>query len=417
MKSIIDIVKCSFIKFFLLLTCFYICKISLSKAQEFQFSGNRNSQGINFSLIRNLVIIPVYLNEKGPFNFILDTGVGPMVLTDTSLISLLMLKELRTIKISGMGKGAEISAYVAPGISAKVGNAHIKEIPTVMLKDDIFKLSNYLGIRIHGLLGYYFFKSFVVKINYSNKRLGFYTHQVRKRILGEKVPIELINNKPYIKINISNKEFGEVKAKVVVDNGASHSLSLETLHNDPFPLPELTIPANLGIGLSGPISGSVGRISTLKIGTASFKNVITSYPAYDEVAVKTVYLNRNGNLGAEILSRFNVTFDYAGTAMYLNPNRHFNRPFEHDMSGMEVYTEETGIKRFFISRIEPGSPAEISGVQIDDEIISINSQMASELDLGSIIKTLKARTGGYVFLILSRKGKFLFKRMLLKKRI
>nr|WP_068889690.1 aspartyl protease family protein [Pedobacter panaciterrae] len=406
-----------FLKVILISITIGIFSAYTAKAQQFSFNGSRTKNAVNFTLIRNLVIIPLYINNKGPYDFILDTGVGPLVITDTSIVKDLNLKDLRPIKITGLGKGMEIDAFLSNEVSAKVNKATINYIPTAILKTDILGLSNYMGTRIYGLLGYYFFNSFTVEINYSSKRIVFSLPGTKKKIKGDIVPLEIINNKPYINVELDIKELGAITAKVVVDNGASHAISLETLNEKPFPVPEKSIPANLGIGLSGPISGNVGRVPKITIGNFELKDVISSYPIYDDVAVKTLILNRNGNLGADILSRFNVTFDYANEIMYLKPNQYFKRPFEHDMSGIEVYVQETPEKHYFISRIEPDSPAELAGINEGDEIMSINFTNTKSLNLNDITKTLRSGDGRGIFLSLNRNGELLIKLIKLKKRI
>lgn len=417
MNPLMRAVNFFFLKVILVSIIVGVCTPRASKAQQFGFNGSRTKSSVNFTLVRNLIIIPLYINNKGPYNFILDTGVGPLVITDTTIIKELNLKDLRPIKISGLGKGMEIDAFLTNQISAKVGKANINHIPTAILKSDILGLSNYMGTRIYGLLGYYFFNSFTVEINYSSKRILFNLPGTKKKIKGDIIPLQIINNKPYINVELDIKELGTINAKVVVDNGASHAISLETLNEKPFPVPPNSIPANLGIGLSGPISGSVGRVSKMRIGNFELNDVISSYPIYDDAAAKTLILSRNGNLGAEILSRFNVTFDYTNEIMYLKQNQYFNRPFEHDMSGMEVYVEETPNKRYFISRIEPNSPAELAGIREGDEIVSLNFADTKALNLNEITKTLRSGDGRSVFLFINRNGETIIKLIKLKKRI
>src|SRR5690606_6015159 len=118
-----------------------------------------------FKLVRNLIIIPLYINDKGPFNFILDTGVGPMVITDTRLTDSLEIKKKVPYKLVGAGTGVDFETYVTNELSATVGDASIENIPTVLIVNAPFDLSSYVGIPIQGILGYYFFKSFLVKID------------------------------------------------------------------------------------------------------------------------------------------------------------------------------------------------------------------------------------------------------------
>ncbi|HMI03920.1 MAG TPA: PDZ domain-containing protein, partial [Pedobacter sp.] len=141
------------------------------------------------------------------------------------------------------------------------------------------------------------------------------------------------------------------------------------------------------------------------------------YPIYDDVALKTYLLNRNGNLGAEILSRFNITFDYEGGSMYLKPNMTFKRPFDHDMAGIEIYSEQTKPRRFYVSRIESGSPADLAGIREGDEILTVNFTKTSTMDLDDLNKLLRSGDEKTVFFSLNRSGDLLIKMIKLKKRI
>lgn len=393
------------------------CIVCNTYAQQFLFKGDRHKDAISFIMVKNLIIVPIYINNKGPFNFILDTGVSPMIITDPTLIDSIGLKVSRSIKISGLGRGNEIDAFVSNDISVQIGKAFIDNIPTAILKKDIFGLSNYLGVKIYGLLGYYFFNSFIIEIKYSSKRLIFKNPGSPGKIKGERIPIEIIGNKPFVNINIQSPGLGDIKIKTLIDNGASHAISLERLNEKPFPVSKDAIQANLGVGMSGPIDGSIGRLTSLKIGSFTLKNVLASYPIYDDVAAKILLKDRNGNLGADVLSRFNVTFDYEDKSIYLKKGKQFNRPFEHDMSGIEVYTQENKTLHYYISRIEPGSPAEKAGVLVDDEIVSINFVPVATYKLNEINNLFKSADGKNIILSIFRDNKLMVKVFKLKQRI
>jgi hypothetical protein len=388
-----------------------------ARAQQFSFTGKRAQDVLRFSLVKNLVVIPVYLNNKGPFHFILDTGVGPMIITDPALIDSLDLQVSRSIKVSGLGKGDEIDAFVSNDISAGVGKATMANIPTAILKKDIFGLSNYLGTKIYGLLGYYFFKSFMVELRYSRKKMRFSYPSATGKIKGERIPIAISSYKPYINVEIESPERQPMRLKMLVDNGASHAISLERWNEAPFPVPPIAIPANLGVGMSGPIDGSIGRIGVLKIGGIILKNVLAAYPVYDDVAAKVILKDRNGNLGADVWSRFNLTFDYEDQSMYLKKNAQFKRPFEHDMSGIELYLQEDKTRHYFISRVEPGSPADKAGIQVDDELAFINFQPASGFKLDDINSLFKAGDGKTIIISVFRNHELMVKVFKLKQRI
>jgi hypothetical protein len=362
-------------------------------AQRFEFSRNRKKQSIPFVLVKNLIIIPVYINGKGPYNFLLDTGVAQMIITDTTFLDNLDLKKAQTVKVQGYGFGDNIEAVLTRNVDAKVGKATIRSIPTAIFKKDIFDLSNYLGIKIYGILGYYFFNSFKVKINYYTNKLTFYTPDAKMELKGTRIPIQITGGKPYLSTQIKTDELGDIDVDLLIDNGSSHPLMMESLHDKPFPLPAKTISANLGVGINGIINGSMGRISAIKLGTYTFNEVLTGFPEYNIGRSTMEGRTRNGSLGSDILRHFVVTFDYIGGFLYLKKNNNEVPKFEHDMSGLEIYVIQGVKDRYYIGRIEVGSPAEEAGLQVNDEITAINFASVVHYKLNDLTEMLKDRNG------------------------
>jgi hypothetical protein len=403
------------------LTCLSVllmfCLPQLLSAQEFMFKGGRKKDVVDFKLVKNLIIIPVFINDRGPFNFILDTGVSPMLVTDPTILEPSDLKDVRNIRLVGLGKGNDVEAYASNSLQVSIGRATMQNIPAAILKTDIFNLSNFLGVHIHGLIGYYFVNSFLVQIKYSSQRLKFYALDQKVKIKGEPVDISMILNKPYLNARILIPELGEISTRLLMDSGASNGLSLETYQGKKFPEPKVRVPANLGMGFSGLISGNIGRVEAVQIGPFTMEQVIASYPDYEDGGAKATETKRNGSVGADLLRHFDITLDYSRNKIYLKPNSNFKLPFEHDMSGLEIYIEEGKSNRFFVERIEPNSPATAAGIRIGDEIISLNFKSVSTLDLEGIGSMLKSGDGRSIIIEISRKAESLYKVITLKKRI
>lgn len=405
------------LRFVLIITLMELWISPAVYGQQFLFDGDRKKETINFTLIKNLIIVPLYINGKGPFNFILDTGVNPLIITDVSIMDTLNLHGLRTTKLAGLGVGNDIEAYLSDQIYVRFGNASMNNMPTAILKKDLFNLSDYVGKRIYGLIGFHFFNSFTVRIRYPAKKLSYSLPEVPVKKKGEMIPLELINNKPYVNMWINTQGQQETKVKMIVDIGASHAVSLESYGGKPFPLPEKYIKANLGIGFAGLISGWVGRLNAVQIGSKKFTDVLASYPEFSQAGAKTGVPLRNGNLGNNLLKHFDLTIDYAAQQLYLKPNSYMRASFEHDMSGMEIYVKQGNPNLYFIGRIEPGSPAETAGILTDDQLLSLNFKNADDFNLDDIDQMLKSGDGKRLILQLARQKKLLFKILVLKRRI
>ncbi|MES3019461.1 MAG: aspartyl protease family protein [Bacteroidota bacterium] len=380
------------IKFIMMMIGFVLTLNEVS-AQRFEFPGRRKKEVVPFKMVKNLMIIKLVINGKGPFNFVLDTGVGLFLISDPKLIDSLSIKNLRSINITGFGDGEPLSAFVTPSIDVEFGSTTAKALSAAILKKDIFELSNYVGMPVHGLIGYEFFNSFIVKINFTLSTLTVYkpetTYIPRK---GYRVPLMIEDRKPYLVSNIELTSGEKIPAKLILDTGAGHPISLETNGGVPFEVPKTNIAGNLGIGLTGPISGYISRVKSLTLGKYTLNNVIAAFPDYDDVGSKVYSVSRNGNMGITILKRFNVIFDYNESALYIKPGIVLNEPFEHDMSGLELTSAGAKFDRVLVSRVEPGSSADEAGLRKDDEILAINFKPVSEMSPSEIDNMFRSKS-------------------------
>lgn len=371
----------------LYLSCFIL---TTAQAQTFDITGNRRKVKIPFRLVRNMVVIKLSINDKGPFNFVMDTGVGLMIITDPSLVDTLKVNKNHVLKLRGFGENDAFDAYASPVLNIDIPGLTSFGINAAVMKTDQFGLSNYAGMPIHGLLGYEFFNNLAVKIDFGDSTMTVYRPRDTRRFAkGEQIPITIEDRKPYLETNVTMP--GEVKKKVklVVDLGAGHPLSLENIPPK-AQLQKKCIHANLGVGFSGPINGFISRINEIDLGKYKIKDVIASFPQDDSVK-KYLKVKRDGNLGLGLLKKFTVVFDYHGNAIYLKRGPNFKAPFEQDMSGLEYYADGDNFKRIIISRVEPGSAGDKIGLEKNDEIVSINFKPIASMSLEEVDDLFKSR--------------------------
>jgi len=349
-----------------------------------------------FLFIRNMVIIKLKINNRGPFNFILDSGVGQMLITEPSLVDSINIASKRTIKISGFGEGNDYEAYVTPPLNIEIKGMRSHYVSAAILKKDFFGLSNYVGVRIHGLLGFEFFNRLTVRVDFNDTTITSY----RPEKFGgykswNKIPISIEENRPYIETNVMCEDGTEKAGKFIVDLGAGHAMTLENV-TDKSVFSQKFIPANLGVGIKGLISGSVGRIKAIDIGKYKIKDLVASFP--DDNYTKSLSIPRDGNLGVDLLKKFILVFDYSNSAIYLKPSLTYGTPFEHDMSGLEYYASGDDLGHIIIDRVEPGSPGEAAGLEKDDEITAINFKPVSSMSIEQIDEIFRSRDKRILFL-------------------
>lgn len=375
-----------------------------TKAQYFDITGGKKRVSMPFKLVRNLVIIQLHINNKGPFNFVMDTGVSSMVITDPKLIDSINITLTRNVKLYGLG-GDRYEAFVVPRLQVDMPNISSYLMQAVLLKSDPFNLSSYAGMPIHGLLGYDFFNRLAVRFNFADSTMQV-SRPENMRLLkkGIRIPITIEDKKPYLLANIKMPDGKIVPHKLVIDLGAGHPLSLEHIVGQNT-MPTNFVAANLGMGLTGPIDGYISRVDEIQLGKYSLKNVITSFPDMSNLNKQVDITPRDGNLGIGLLKRFTLVIDYTGKCIYLKPGPFFKQPFEHDMSGMEYYLGGDNFSHLIVSRVEPDSPAYNIGLMPEDEITNINLKAVSKMNMEEIDQAFRSKDGRNLLLRVYRNNK------------
>ena len=115
-----------------------------------------------------LVVVPVFVNEKGPYDFALDTGAS------STVISLELAAEfgLATEKIAQLiGGGGRVNASRVQLSSLAVG-ASRQENLTAAASDFLAQLNAALGSKLQGIVGYNFLRHYRVTLDYPRAALS-----------------------------------------------------------------------------------------------------------------------------------------------------------------------------------------------------------------------------------------------------
>ncbi len=360
----------------------------------YRLMNNRGSVKIPFETYNNLVVIPVKLNGIVPLKFVVDTGVRSSILTDKVITDVLQLPYSRKITVNGPGDYVILEAYVVNNVDILLEGAVGTDQSILVLQEDYLQLKNYLGIEVHGLIGYDLFNRFIVEINYANEFLILHepkSYKPKRRYTS--FPITIEDTKPYMNADIVINDTSQVTGKFMVDTGASHAIMLNEQSCEDINVPEPYLTSDIGRGLGGPISGKIAMIDELKIGEFGFEKVVTSFPDAESYPDTVGLVYRNGTLGGELLSRFKVVFDYFDEKIYLRKNSKFRSDFGYNMSGITVVAEGDELDHFKISDVREGSPAHREDIRVDDFIYDLNGVPLQDLSLNDIYKLFNYREG------------------------
>lgn len=355
---------------------------------------------------RNLLLVPILINGKGPYQFVLDTGVETAILTDSAARQELALPPGRPLLIEGAGEEAALRASLVPNVRVRMPGVAEAPITLAVLSNDVLKLSRYVGEPVAGIIGADVFRSFVVEVRARRGIVRLHDPaRFRPPRRAAHIPLLVREGKPYVRalVGQSDHPADTLWATLILDTGAGHALSLETGTHPALRLPERRLRSQLGRGLNGPINGWLGRVAALQLGPYRIRRLLASFP--DSAAVRAkVRVPRQGNLGYELLKRFQVWFDYADGVLWLLPGAQFREPFEHDMSGLDIVACGPGYNRFVIERVESGSPGDDAGLQPGDELLLIDGRVAAEYSLTSLSQLLHSADGRHLHLMVQRPG-------------
>ena len=366
---------------------------------------NSKKQRVRIPIVieRNLLVVSALLNNAGPYNFLLDTGVGTSLITAPAVAAALNLPHGENYRVLGAGGvNTGLMAYKSDSVRVTLDGAEARSMAMLVLSDDVLNLSSYVGVPIHGILGSELFRSFVVTLRPEELSMVLSKADAFRAPRGKRwssLPLSLENNKAYITAEVQMSDSLTMPLKLVLDTGASHALSLE-LDSDPrMAAPPTRLQTELGRGLTGVVRGYLGRVATLRLGRYLLPSVLTSYPDAADVH-RRVDVPRNGNIGYELLKRFSLTIDYPHRRLLLRPNVKFHDPFEHDMCGADFVAFGADYRRYVVLHIEPNSPAALAGLELDDELLSINFVSANFYTLTQLGRIMHSQDGRVLLMVL-----------------
>jgi hypothetical protein len=430
-------------KIFLLLLCLPLLCIAQSK---YVVNNKKGVAKINFKLLNNVIVIPVEVNGV-KLSFLLDSGVSkPIVFNFLKASDSLEILNAETIYLKGLGNDGKVPALKSSGNTFKIGDAVNFSQDFYVIFDSSINFAPKLGIPIHGIIGYDFFKDLVVDINYTKKQIKLtnpekYNYKSCKRC--ETFGLEFYNNKPYFNASVVIKE-ENIPVKLLIDSGSSDALWL--FENDSL---GLSVTNNyfddfLGYGLSGSVHGKRSKIAAFNLKSFKLNRPLVAYPDSTYTTLLRKIKGRSGSVGGEILKRFNVTLDYGKAQMVLKRNSNFKKMFSYNKSGLEVENEGIRLvteyeqntisenngslnvinnntvnvkavfantrkfvvkKAYTISFVRPNSPAALVGLQKGDVILKINGNDTITYSLQELIYKFYGKEGEKIRLEVDRLGR------------
>ncbi len=118
--------------------------------------------------IKNLINVPVKLNDEGPFTFHLDIGAGYIIASEI-LSERLGLQTHKEDKSKARSAGGSMEVKTANLEKFSIGSEMVTNEKIAVI--DLSKMQRHCSTRAEGVVGHNFLKNYVLSINYPQSKL------------------------------------------------------------------------------------------------------------------------------------------------------------------------------------------------------------------------------------------------------
>jgi hypothetical protein len=307
---------------------------TLGNVPDVRFATGKSALNIPFKIFNNHIYLHVRVNDGKPLWFLLDTGASNIINhRHAQALGLKLNKAGQTI---GVGEGVadyflvDNVSFNLPGATVRnqkfavISLENVEECLTKLDVDSSGQITPRKQARekgeqpIDGVLGFGFFKLFVVEIDYVTKTINLHDpDNYRYQGDGEKIPFEIRGAHIFARAKITAGNHSALDGLFLIDSGSATGVVLNSpfvVENNLLPPADQTVPFPI-CGIGGESQTQLGKISAIQLGTMRVENAVTMFSqAQNGELAKTDY---NGQVGNATLRRFKIVFDYSRKVMIL----------------------------------------------------------------------------------------------------
>jgi hypothetical protein len=348
---------------------------------------------IPFDLVGHTIYVKVRINgSASEYDFILDTGA-------ITMIDERIAKELKIERGAEMPTPDETKkAYLTEErVAVTMGDAGVEDFIIA-----IFDLGSVFGsdLEVDGFIGSDFLRFFRTTIDYQRELIVLSLERSAPDIPSGAYSMKISKPFPMRFPTVECKLDGGKKMRAMIDTGCRRALVIPLLELDEWTGRESgTLIRSKGDIARWPFTEAehsyLGRVRTFQTGSLTVANIPAVFAE----------LPSNGEhllLGKEFLSQFLVTIDYPEDQLILVP---FGRMDIRDnifSTGMRIARTVDG--QVSVAGFWEGSPSQMAGVELGDELLKLNSQMVEEMTLAGMVEMLRDDTVEIVDLVVRRGG-------------
>jgi hypothetical protein len=303
----------------------------------------------------NAFLVEVTINGRGPFTLLLDTGAG---LTAVSPAVAAQLESDRgrtfTQVIGATGKTANVSGKLHID-TLRAGDLVLRDFEALVMETDGFEVI--MGGRFDGVLGYPSFRDLTLTLDYPGGQARVSSAPLEARdgdlpISGKDVP--------RVGFKLGDRYIG-----AIIDSGSGGEIALGPRSAD-IAFATKPVPAGSTLALGGTQIRLLGRAAE----DATLAGVTLRRPLIETDAALNL-------IGTEVLKHFTLTLDARSGLARFEPQSPGPVEFEPLLGiGIGAAPREGAIR---ITDVFKGSPAELAGLRVGDEVVALEGRPIAEL--------------------------------------
>jgi hypothetical protein len=278
----------------------------------YQFVDGHSHTTIKFEQYRDLIVIPVVMNDTVRLKLVLDTGTRSLLLYGKKFRRLSNLRRDKSVKVTGWGSPNGVDACLSYPNSISLGKVRGDALGVAIVDhghmfDDI--------PSIDGIIGYELFVRFAVEINYKTSTIHLYDRLPENYAAQFTVfPLEVNMARPQVVSEITLANNKKIKLKLLIDTGSSLGLAVFSSTSEGFTTSEDLYP--IGRGLNGNVYGYDLFVKEFLLGTLPVSKIpmhLVDVPLHPDDQ-----FTFSGSLGAGFLRQHIVVFDYPRSTFLLS---------------------------------------------------------------------------------------------------
>lgn len=274
-----------------------VLSANASEPTGFYMPDSTHQITISYHSVRDLIVLPVTINDSIQVHLILDTGCRNLVLFGKRFQNMFNCVPGRPIVFSGLGNGRPVKGKLALGNRVAIAGMWGNDIPVVVVENSNL-FSKYRNVD--GVVGYEIFLKFEIELNARQRTVTFRRADKSLQPDGYTiVPLRVVDSRPVIEATIDMGR-REHRLDLMIDTGSSLGLLVKT--TNAASLYDLGTECILGIGLNGSITGFKTVAERVNVGNLKLTDVAT--------AVVSSPWHNNASIGMEVLKNYVVVINY-----------------------------------------------------------------------------------------------------------